>query len=266
MDEREIVKKTDEPRTVRSLKEDLEEVVKGDEVLFVHSSLSSLGWVCGGAQAVVKALVEVVYDGTLVLPTFSGGLSDPSRWEHPPVPESWWETIRQEMPAFDPEVTPVGSVGVIPETFRKFPRVLRSSHPCVSFAALGPHAEDIIEDHPLDYPLGDDSPLARMYDLEAKVLLLGVGYDRNTCFHLGENRAPGTEERVEGGPIMENGERVWKEYKDIKYRDDVFEEIGEEFEEENSVNIFKVGSAECRYFSIRDSVDFSERWFKKFRD
>jgi len=267
MDEREVVENTDEPRTVKSLKKDLvDEGVGEAEILLVHSSLSSLGWVCGGAQAVVEALVEVVSPGTFVMPTFSGGLSDPSDWENPPVPESWWETIRAEMPAFDPEVTPIGSVGMIPEVFRKWPNVVRGSHPIVSFAALGPDSEDIVEDHPLDFPLGEDSPLARLYELDAKVLLLGVGFDRNTSFHLGEYRAPGKEETVEAGPVEEDGERIWKEYKDIKFKDDKFEEMGEEFEEEEDVKIFKVGSAKCRYFSIRDAVDFSERWFSEFRE
>jgi len=267
MDEGEVVNNTDEPRTVRSLKKDLKEAgIEEDETLFVHSSLSSLGWVCGGAQAVIEALLDVVSEGTLVLPTFSGGLSEPSRWEHPPVPESWWETIKEEMPAFDPEITPTGSVGTIPEIFRNWPGVTRSSHPTVSFAALGRDAEIITKDHPYDYPLGEDSPLARLYDLDADILLLGVSYDRNTSFHLGEYRAPRCEEVVQGAPIMEEGERVWKEYKDIKFKDDKFEEIGKEFEEVEDVKIFKVGSAESRYFSLRDAVDFSERWFSKFRD
>ncbi len=267
MDEREVVENTDKPRTVRTLTKNLYQVgIEEDETLLVHSSLSSLGWVCGGAQAVVEALIEVVSPGTLVMPTFSGGLSDPSDWENPPVPESWWETIRAEMPAFDPEVTPIGSVGMIPEVFRKWPNVVRSSHPIVSFAALGPDSEYLVKDHPLDYPLGEDSPLARLYELDAKVLLLGVGYGRNTSFHLGEYRAPGKEETVEGGPIKESGKRIWKEYKDIKFRDDKFEEMGEEFEEKEDVRIFKVGSAKCRYFSLRDAVDFSERWFTEFRN
>lgn len=135
----------------------------------------------------------------------------------------------------------------------------------VSFAAKGPNAELIVEDHPLDFPLGKDSPLQLLYDLDAYVLLVGVGYDRNTCFHLGENLAPDSKERTEGSPVKENGKRVWKEYKDIEYRDDLFEKIGKKFEEEFEVERLSIGSAECRYFSLKDAVDFSTEWFTDFR-
>ena len=55
------------------------------------------------------------------MPTHTGDNSEPSNWENPPVPESWWDVIRAEMPVFDPKLTPTRGMGIIPETFRKFP-------------------------------------------------------------------------------------------------------------------------------------------------
>src|SRR6185503_14884857 len=111
------------PVTIPSLQADFTALgVTRGMTLLLHSSLSALGWVCGGPVAVILALEELLgADGTLVMPTHSSGLSDPGLWQHPPVPDSWWQIIRETMPAYDPDLTPTRQMGAIPETFRKQP-------------------------------------------------------------------------------------------------------------------------------------------------
>src|SRR5215467_6186758 len=196
MSEEQIVHATPAPRTRESLANDLRQLgVMVGMTIIVHSSMSSLGWVSGGPVAMVQALMDVVTEaGTIVMPTQTGEYSDPAQWENPPVPQAWWQIIRETMPAFDPLITPATFMGRTVEVFRTWPGALRSNHPIVSFAAWGRHAQYITAGHTLEYGLGEGSPLGRIYDLDGWVLLLGVGYDSNTSFHLAEYRAPRAEQ------------------------------------------------------------------------
>ncbi|WP_439025633.1 aminoglycoside N(3)-acetyltransferase [Haloarchaeobius sp. DT45] len=262
--------RSDEPITVDRIATDLRDLglAAGDTVI-VHSSLSALGWVCGGPVAVVDAIQRVLTsDGTLVMPTHTGDYSDPGSWQHPPVPDEWEQEIRDTMPAYRPEVTPCRRLGAVPDTFRSYPGVVRSRHPIVSFAAWGAEAEAITADHSYDDPLGEQSPLARLYERDASVLMLGTDHGTNTSLHLAEYRDDNPDEREpDGAPVVQDGERVWLEFTDIDLDTSDFPAVGEAFEETrpDAVSIGQVGEAASRLLDQRELVDFAAEWFTAHR-
>jgi len=240
-------------------------------VILVHSSLSSIGWVSGGPVAVIHALEDVIGpSGTLVMPTHSTSLTDPSNWKNPPIPEDWWQIFRDTVPAFDPDLTPTRSMGTVAEVFRKQRGAVRSDHPQWSFSAWGALAEAVVRDHELAFGMGEGSPLARIYDLDGYVLLLGVGHDNNSSIHLAEYRCDYPRKAVaqEGAPVTIKGERQWVTFNELDLSTDDFQSIGQAFEESAGGEIIRrgnIGLAECRLMKQRPLIDFAIKWMSSNR-
>lgn len=258
------------PVTVDSIVRDLRDLgIEADDTVLVHSSLSSLGWVCGGAPAVIDALQRVVgQDGTIVMPTHSSGNMDPADMSNPPIPESWYDTIREQMPPYRPAVTPTRGMGAIPECFRSYPGIRRSDHPQSSFAAWGADAGFVTENHSIDYALGEESPLARVYDLEGDVLFLGTDHGRNTSLHLAEYRADWDPETdIQHSAMVVDGERQWIQFEDIAWDDSDFQDCGNAFEREHPDEVAAdvVGVGDATLFSQPALVDFAVEWFEANR-
>ncbi len=270
-DEDEVPPAPATPATRSSIVADLRALgLERGATVVVHSSLSKVGWVPGGAHAVVHAQLEAVGpDGTIAMPTHSGELSNPALWRNPPVPESWWQPIRDEMPAFDPRLTPTSHMGAIVECFRHVPGVRRSAHPMVSFAAVGPNRDAIVDGHALDGAMGESSPLARLYDLDARVLLLGVGHANNTSLHLAESRAePDGPWLTNSSPVLVDGESRWVEHTSHDGDESDFEACGAAFAATApgvAERTGLVGAAASRLLRQRELVDFAVGWFRTNR-
>ncbi len=139
--------------------------VQAGGVLLVHTSFRAVRPVEGGPAGLIAALRAALGPGgTLVMPSWTGADEEP----------------------FDPAATPASpDLGVVPDTFWRLPRVLRSSHP-FAFAAAGPQAAAIISG-PLPLPPhSPESPAGRVHERNGQVLLLGVGHEADTTLHLAE--------------------------------------------------------------------------------
>ena len=125
------------------------------DLVQVHSSLSAFGYVEGGADAVVDALLEALGpDGTLMVPTFNHG--------------------REKV--FDPATSPSVN-GKITEALRTRPEAHRSVHPTHPYAAIGPLAEWLTSEH-LEIGTFDwECPLGKLIQRDGLILML-VGFFR----------------------------------------------------------------------------------------
>lgn len=138
--------------------------VPSGEPVVVHTAFSRIGPVEGGPLGLIDALRAVLGSaGTLMMPS----MCDDD--DHP----------------FEAAVTPCFGMGIVAETFRRLPDVLRSDSPH-AFTATGPLAAELTRPHPIDLPHGPDSPIGRLHEHDGWVLLLGVGHDANTSIHLAE--------------------------------------------------------------------------------
>lgn len=135
------------------------------DLLIAHSSYKSFaaGGVEGGPRAVAEALVDAVSPGgSAFVPAFNYGRD-----------------------VFDPATSPSYD-GVITEMFRTLPGAVRSLHPTHSLAGVGPEAAGILYGHDRVQPFGKDSPVWRLWERSAWVLLIGVGQFANSMAHVAE--------------------------------------------------------------------------------
>lgn len=205
------------------------------DVVMVHSSMSSIGYVVGGADAVIDALLEVVGDtGTVIMPSLvRGGLS-----------------VEERFRIWDIEKSP-SDVGRITEVFRQRRESLRSWHPTHAASAIGPLAHELTKDHQhasgRPSPWGDaafaaDSPWEKMCGLGAKYTFLGTNYRTCTLFHyiqaLFVEVSAAEYERPAPWPLFD------------------FPTMGAAFEERCPVTVGTVGEAETRLFMAADLREF----------
>ncbi|MBU1197118.1 AAC(3) family N-acetyltransferase [Candidatus Micrarchaeota archaeon] len=140
--------------------------VRSGDTLLVQTALSCIGFVEGGPNTFIEALIESVgKNGTILIPTFN----------RPP------KSYSDSNFSFDVRKTKT-NVGAVAEVFRKRSDVTRSLHPTHSFAAWGNQAKDFLRGHDeSDTGFGENTPYDRLVKSGGKILL--IGNNNNSLVH-----------------------------------------------------------------------------------
>lgn len=152
--------------TKEMLKEQLHKMgLRPTDTLLLHSSMKAIGEVEGGAETVLDALMEYFKEGLLLLPTHT------------------WKQMGPDYNVFDPEKEE-SCVGLLTNLFRKREGVVRSLHPTHSMAAFGKNAAEYLAgEENCSTPCTPGGCYDRLRSVGGKILLAGVGHERNTFIH-----------------------------------------------------------------------------------
>ncbi len=139
--------------------------IKPDDTVLVHTSMRSLGEVEGGCDGLIDAFTSYLNEGLFLVPTHT------------------WSNVGKSQPIYDVSTTEP-CIGALPTVaaFRK--DGVRSLHPTHSVSAFGKRAAEFVKGEELaTSPCFEGGVWRRLFDERAKILLIGVGLNRNTFIH-----------------------------------------------------------------------------------
>ncbi len=192
-------------------------------VAMVHCRMSALGRVVGGAETVVRALLDTLGPGGTLM-AYTGWQDEPPD-DLDALDDETRRIYLEEHPAYDPRVAlSRREHGRVAEALRTWPGARHSLHPEAGVAAVGPLAEVLTASHPYDDAYGAGTPYARIVELGGQVAVLGAPLETVTLVHHAEAIAEVSGKRrvSYGSPVIEGGERIWRTFSDIDTADGAF--------------------------------------------
>ncbi len=257
---REGLKQKGEVLTESEVKNALTQIgIKTGDVVMLHSSLSKLGYVDGGASTLISALMKTVEsEGTLLMPSF-------------PAIGFNYDHLKKD-PLFDVRNTP-SKMGIVTEVFRTMPGVVRSLHPTDPVCAWGNDAAYFVKDHFGQLtPYNAQSPFMRLIERRGKILLIGVKLESVTNFHTPEDailnfKYPVYHEKVltvrlkdENGKVLNMVTKVHDPEMSKKRRCNDLEKA---FLENGIMVKFKLGRADCYAIDAKMMHEWLVESYKK---
>ena len=240
-------------------------VAPGDAVM-LHASIRAVGEIAGGPDQIHLALKDALTPaGTLVMYASCPQYADEvGRGNLTPEQE---HEVLEKLPPFDPRTArSQRENGALVELFRTWPGTEVNRH-VARFALWGRHASLLLEPQPWDYPFGHGSLLERFLGLEGKILLLGSDHDAVTFLHYAEHivDVPGKRIARFKVPVLEHGERVWREMAEFdtangahpNWPEGFFAQLVDGYLEATNTPSEYVGSARSVLFAARGLLEFA---------
>ena len=244
------------------------------QTVMLHASVKNIGWVVGGPDVVLDAILEILTD--------SGTLMMFAIWEDQPYSLPEWSKERQqayldECPPFDPARSRADrkGLGILAEYLRTRPGSYRSRHP-FSYVAVGERAKWITDEHPWRYNNGPGSPSAKLCEASGLVLLLGSPVRSITLLHYAEHLANVPNKRITQYrmPMLQNGQRVWMDFEEydiyrgiVDWPDNYFETIVREYLAAGNGRTGTIGAAESYLLEAQSLTSFGVNWMEEhFKD
>lgn len=260
--------------TRRELREHLTALglVPGDSVM-VHASLRRVGPMLNGPDALIGALLDTISPGSTLLAytdwdaLYEDALADDGRVPH---------RLRAHIPPFDPVASRACRAhGATAEFIRTTPGALRSGNPGASVAAVGARAQWFVENHPLDYGYGSDSPFGKLVAAAGKVLMAGAPYDTMSILHHAEQLAniPGKRIRRVETPLLIDGVARWHMIEEFDTADpvvdglpdDYFRLVVEDYMASGAPHRRgTIGNADSLLVPAREVVEFTVQWLESW--
>ena len=253
------------------LMKDLENLgVRPGQTLMLHVSARAIGWIVGGPDVVLDALLDLLTpEGTLMMyVAWEDSTEDFCGWS-----EERRAVYRAECPPFDPAASRAyRKWSILTEYLRTRPGAHRSGNPGASVAAVGARARWLTRDHPLNYGYGPGSPLAKLCEVGGKVLQIGTPLGTVTLLHYSEHVADVPDKRVMryAAPLLRQGQRTWVEIEEfdtgsgiVDWDGDYFEAIVEAYLATGRAKTGKVGAADSRLLDAADLHRYAVEWMER---
>jgi aminoglycoside 3-N-acetyltransferase len=224
--------------------------IKKGDIVGVHSSLGSIGYVSGGAETVIDGLLDAVGEkGTVVMPTYSSNRVAVEKTEEDMSMGVSW---KYKILPYNPQETPCWT-GKIPDTFWRRKEAVRSSHPTHSLAAIGKDAMYICEGW------------KRLLEADGYILLIGVGLRNCSSLHLAEEYVELPQYILEKTvPPKELVEKYPKSEWDIGYGAyPDFSKMEEVCKRHGVIKTTTIGEAVIKFVKLRDLIELYAGELKK---